>query len=335
VGLDLGLGTFSGQRPADGTQTVQDGYADIRALAVHAEHSGFDSVWLASHHGHPAEHISAPLVVLASVAAVTTRIRLGTAMVVAPLQAPVRFAEDCATLDQLSGGRLTVGLAAGWRAAEFAMFGVDLAERATCTTQLARFCRAAWDSGTAEVDGRTVLVRPRPAGRIPLAMGGSAPGALRRAGQLADLFIATGTPAIGIDALRRQVQAVDVAAGQAGRGAADVDLGFQANCWVSADGRLPEVVSAAMWNQIGASLAAHAGTADRPARDDHEVLRRAVTGTPDAVVEQLAPWVEALRARNPHLVVRLHYPGLDRGAAEEAIALFADGVAPALRELAG
>jgi alkanesulfonate monooxygenase SsuD/methylene tetrahydromethanopterin reductase-like flavin-dependent oxidoreductase (luciferase family) len=332
--LDLGLGTFSGQRPAGGQQGVGEIYEDISALAAGAEHCGFDTIWLASHHGHPAEHISSPLLVLAAIAARTRRLRLGTAMVVAPLQHPVRFAEDCATLDQLSGGRLTVGLAAGWQPDEFAMFGVDPRDRATRTTGLARFCRSAWDTGTAELDGRVVTVRPRPVGRIPLALGGSAPAALRRAGQLADLFIATGTPAIGLDALRTQLEVLDAAAVAAGRSPADLQLGFQTNCWVSRDGRLPDRVRAAMWQQIAASLAAHAGTPERSALDEVDVRRRAMIGSPDGVVEQLGPWVAALRGRHPHLVVRLHYPGLERERAQEAIELFAAEVAPQLRAMA-
>lgn len=214
------------------------------------------------------------------------------------------------------------------------MFGVPPAERAARTDALARFCRTAWDTGTAELDGRSVLVCPRPAGRIPIAMGGSAPGALRRAGRFADVFIATGTPAIGVEAVLEQVRAVDSAAVLAGRSPQDVHIGFQSNCWVSRDGRLPEPVRQAMWNQIGASLATHAGTAERPAFDADEVARRAIVGTPDQVVEQLEPWLNALAGRSPHLVLRLHYPGLERELSADAIELFAAEVAPRLREIA-
>lgn len=330
--MHVGLGTFSGQRPAERSQSVADIYADVVALARHAEGCGFDSVWIASHHGHPAEHVSAPLVLLAAVAAATTRIRLATGMVIAPLQHPIRFAEDCATLDQLSRGRLTVGLSVGWREQEFAMFGIAMAERAPRTDALIRFCRAAWDEGTAELDGRSVVVRPRPNGRIPIALGGSAPAALRRAGRQADLFVATGTPAIGIPAMLSQVNVVDTAATAAGR--PDIGVGFQTNCWVSRDGRLPADVEQGMWSQIGASLMTHGAASTRPTLDADEVARRSFTGTPEQVVEQLAPWLSALGGRESHLVVRLHYPGLRRELSAEAVELFATEVAPRLRELA-
>lgn len=335
MSLHVGLGTFSGQRPAERSQPVADIYADVVALAQHAEACGFDSVWIASHHGHPAEHVSAPLVLLAAVAATTTRIRLATGMVIAPLQHPIRFAEDCATLDQVSRGRLTVGMSVGWREQEFAMFGIAMAERAARTEALIRFCRAAWDEGTAELDGRSVVVRPRPSGRIPIALGGSAPPALRRAGRLADLFVATGTPAIGIPAMLSQVNVVDTAATAAGR--PDIGVGFQTNCWVSRDGRLPAEVEHGMWSQIGASLMTHgeaSGASERPMLDADEVARRSIIGTPEQVVEQLAPWLSALGGRESHLVVRLHYPGLRRELSAEAVELFGTEVAPRLRELA-
>lgn len=93
-------------------------------LAVHAEECGFDSFWVAQHHfGAQRAHCPSPLVVLAAIAQCTSRIRLGTAVVVGSLEDPIRLAEDAATVDALSGGRLELGLGAGADARTAERFG--------------------------------------------------------------------------------------------------------------------------------------------------------------------------------------------------------------------
>lgn len=105
-------------------------YRLAREQIVHAERLGFDTAWIAQHHfnrdegGQPS-----PFVFLANVAAVTSRIRLGTGIVTLPLDEPVRVAEDAAVLDALSGGRLELGLGSGGTASSFAAFDLDSAER--------------------------------------------------------------------------------------------------------------------------------------------------------------------------------------------------------------
>ena len=89
-------------------------YRETIELAVAAEELGFDSFWLAQHHRDPtAGLLSSPLVLLAAVAERTSTIRLGTAVIAAPLERPERLTEDAAVLDVLSGGRLQLGLGAG------------------------------------------------------------------------------------------------------------------------------------------------------------------------------------------------------------------------------
>lgn len=97
---------------------------DTVALAVHAENCGFDSFWVAQHHfGAQRAHCPSPLVLLAAIAQCTSRIRLGTAVVIGSLEDPIRLAEDAATVDALSGGRLELGLGAGADARTADRFG--------------------------------------------------------------------------------------------------------------------------------------------------------------------------------------------------------------------
>src|SRR5258705_1109950 len=107
-------------------------YRLATAQIIHAERLGFDSAWIAQHHFHEDEGgLPAPFVVLAQVAAQTSRIRLGTAIVTLPLELPNRVAADSAGLDLMCGGRLEVGLGGGRKLSSYATFGLNSAERTT------------------------------------------------------------------------------------------------------------------------------------------------------------------------------------------------------------
>ncbi|WP_062111640.1 putative FMN-dependent luciferase-like monooxygenase [Aureimonas sp. AU40] len=100
------------------------------AQVVEAERVGFDAAWVAQHHFNGDEGgLPSPFVFLASAAAATSRIRLGTGIVTLPMDEPIRVAEDAAVLDHLSGGRLELGLGAGGTPSSFAPFGLDSEQR--------------------------------------------------------------------------------------------------------------------------------------------------------------------------------------------------------------
>ncbi|MDQ1205718.1 LLM class flavin-dependent oxidoreductase [Microbacterium sp. SORGH_AS_0862] len=120
--------------PRIGFQTHVHGDAPARELLpglvdlfVAADELGFSSGWLAQHHaGSDSGRLPSPLIVLAAAATATRTIRLGTTVIVLPLEDPLRLAEDAAVLDELSAGRLELGLGTGgFSAAEFAAFGQD------------------------------------------------------------------------------------------------------------------------------------------------------------------------------------------------------------------
>jgi putative FMN-dependent luciferase-like monooxygenase len=120
-------------------------YRLATAQIIHAERFGFDSAWIAQHHFHEDEGgLPAPFVFLAQVAAQTSRIRLGTAIVTLPLELPIRVAEDSAVLDLMCGGRLEVGVGGGGNLSSYATFGQNSGERASLLVGHLQVLRDAW-----------------------------------------------------------------------------------------------------------------------------------------------------------------------------------------------
>lgn len=177
---------------------------DAPALAAAAEEAGFDSFWVSEHHGIPDGYLPAPLVLLAALAGATSRIRLGTGLLLAPLHHPLRIAEDAAVVDRLSGGRLVLGLGLGYAEHEYRAFGVPAAGRGDRLESLLGTLRQAWTGEPFSAPGlglHDVRVTPTPAGRIPVWLGGYAPRAVDRAGRLADgHLVGRGEPGVIDDA---------------------------------------------------------------------------------------------------------------------------------------
>ena len=156
-------------------------YGEFLELCQEAERLGLDSVWVTEHHGFDDDYLPAPLTLLAAAAARTSRIRLGTGVVVAPLHRAAGIAEQAAVVDLLSGGRLDLGLGAGYRPAEFELYGASPRTRYAENDARAREVRELWASGA---------VTPKPAqARLPIWMGYLGPKGARRAGLLGEYLL--------------------------------------------------------------------------------------------------------------------------------------------------
>ncbi len=223
-------------------------------LARFAEDLGFESLWTIEHVVIPAGYTSAypysddgrfgwpedldypdPLPWLATVAGATERIRLGTAIVILPQRNPVVLAKELATIDVMSGGRLSFGVGVGWLAEEFAAIGTPFDERAARTDEAIEVLRCLWSEDEASFAGRftnldRALMFPKPiqqvGGRpgVPILVGGHSKAAARRAGRLGDgFFPARATP----DDLGPLVDLVRASAVDAGRdpGAIEITAG--------------------------------------------------------------------------------------------------------------
>ncbi|GLZ42616.1 LLM class flavin-dependent oxidoreductase [Actinokineospora sp. NBRC 105648] len=151
--MRLGFLTHVQGRGDDPVQT----YRNAQELFVVADELGFDIGWVAQHHvplgggGLPS-----PWPFLAHAAARTTRIRLGTAITVLPLEDPVRLAEDISVVDTLSGGRVEVGVGSGGSEAEYAAFGRDIERKRELTTEGLAVLRAALSNQEVGASGFTI-----------------------------------------------------------------------------------------------------------------------------------------------------------------------------------
>lgn len=180
------------RNPAQWRRPWADLYAETLEFIRWSESVGFEGAWVPEHHGAEDGYVPAPLPVLAAVAARTSRIRLGSAIALAPLYHPVRFAEECAVLDILANGRLEMALAIGYRRREAHAYGVDFSTRGRRTDEFLEIVRRLWAGETFSYEGRhfslkNVSITPSPpGGHIPLYIGGFSDKAIERAAKYGD-----------------------------------------------------------------------------------------------------------------------------------------------------
>src|SRR6266545_1342013 len=144
MAVQIGIGLFTAQVPPGSNRTFTQEYREILDMVRLAETLGFDSAWVSEHHGSGDGYMPSLLPTLAAFATATERIRLGTGILLTPLHDPLRLAEDAATVDLISGGRLILGLGLAWREEEFRMFGVSFGDRVRRTVEAIQILRKAW-----------------------------------------------------------------------------------------------------------------------------------------------------------------------------------------------
>ena len=191
------------------------------SMAQAAETAGFESIWTVDHVVVPQGYKSAypyaqsgrmgdgsediqlpdPLIYMAYLASVTKSIRLATGILIVPQRNPVVTAKQLATLDQLSGGRIDLGIGVGWLEEEFQAIGAPFEKRGKRTDECIAAMQTLWKNDVAEfhgelVDFGPVYCRPQPVnGSIPIIVGGHSHAAARRAGRIGDgFFPARGVP---------------------------------------------------------------------------------------------------------------------------------------------
>jgi alkanesulfonate monooxygenase SsuD/methylene tetrahydromethanopterin reductase-like flavin-dependent oxidoreductase (luciferase family) len=317
--------------PIEGGHYYPEALEEVRR----GEELGFDSVWMEEHHSVVDHYWPSPLTVLAGFATRTSRVTLGTDILVAPFYHPVRLAEDIALLDVISRGRVVIGAAIGYKPDEFTLYSVELAKRGARFEEQLAILKGLWTHDTFTFNGAYYQVHgrlePKPATKPhpPIWIGGWGDLTLRRAATLADNWIPG--PTADLPRLlegkrkflehRREAGLAPITEWPVTRDVIIADRAEQAR-------ELAErhiMVSyrkeyAGGWKHpfIDASIATDL---DRVRKD------RFLIGSPEQVIRDLRPLVEQYGMT--HLICRLFFPGMPHQHIMRELELLAREVRPA------
>jgi probable F420-dependent oxidoreductase len=324
--MKIGLSPLQGQ--ASFEETLRE--------CEQAEKAGFDSIWLGEHHNNPVLY-PAPLIGLAAVASRTRSIRLGTGVLLLPLYHPMMVAEEGAMVDMISGGRLILGVGAGYAPEEFAAFGSSLKERGSRLEESAALLHRLWTEENVTHRGRhfhvinaTVAPRPVQRPRPPIWFGAWAEPAIRRAARLGDVWFVG--PSANLVEIAPCAQLYREACSETGNAEGDVAL-FR---YVFVASSSKEAISVAgdpfiqafermyfRWPHPVVKRPAGQLTIERLAED------RIIFGDPTTCREEISRFQRALGLK--YLVCRFSVPGSPRADCQRSLDLFTREVMPALR----
>ena len=342
--MRLGYGLLTAQHHPDDPRPVAALYREAIDYGVLSEEAGFDSIWTSEHHFVDDGYMSAMLPVLAAIAARTSRIRLGTGVLLAPMFDPLRLAEDAATVDLISGGRLILGVGLGWRDEEFEAFGIPQASRAGRLEGSVAVLRQAWGDGLVTGDGRyfsypspglNVTPKPVRGASSPIWIGGGAEPAVRRTGRIADGYLGSGASP---KALADRAGWVRDEAEAAGRDPASIEIAVHRTtfAWRGPDGwdRVADAARYMSWKYEDMGSGRGSLERRRPSPDGpptpETVRSRMIVGSPEEVADAVRAY-EGTLGETGSFVFRTHFPGLDPAVQHEAFDVLAEEVMPLLR----
>jgi probable F420-dependent oxidoreductase len=324
--MNIGLSPLQGQ--ASFEETLRE--------CERAEEAGFESIWLGEHHNNPILY-PAPLIGLAAVASRTRSIRLGTGVLLLPLYHPVMVAEEGAMVDMISGGRLILGLGAGYAPEEFAAFGYSLKERGSRLEEGASLLHRLWTEENVthrgrhyRVDNASVAPRPVQRPRPPIWFGAWVEPAIRRAARLGDAWFVG--PSANLDEIAPCARLYQEACSETGKGEGQVALfryvfvAESTNQAISSAGSPFIEAFESMyfrWPHPVVKRPAGRLTIERLAEE------RIILGDPRTCVEDIIRYRNKLDVK--HLVCRFSVPGIPREACQNSLDLFTREVMPALR----
>ncbi|CQR52812.1 MULTISPECIES: LLM class flavin-dependent oxidoreductase [Haloferax] len=333
--MKLGTGLFTCQRRPDDDRPMADLYDEMLTLGREIDDAGLDSAWVSEHHFMPDGYLSGTMPALGALAASTESVELGTCIALAPLYDPIRLAEDAATVDLISGGRTTLGLAIGSNPREFDAFGVPRDERVDRLADAVSLLRDAWSDGPITHESPFhegaigVDVTPKPAHDVPLMLGGAAKPAVRRAARTADAWCAPSS--LSLDGVRKRVEDV-----WSVREAEGLDGEF--TIYVLQHGFVGDSKTEA-WDAMRdgylylqrryAEIFSGDEVAELSDERRAELKAQAIFGTPDDVVAELDRYRDAL-GDDIHFIFRTYHPGIGTDRMVECVRRLGDEVRPRL-----
>ncbi|MGE5290001.1 MAG: LLM class flavin-dependent oxidoreductase [Micromonosporaceae bacterium] len=268
-------------------QFFSDGEFDpmaFRAYFARVEELGFDSAWAQEQVLGAAPQLG-PIETMTYAAACTQRLRLGCVVFVSTLHSPVHLAKSLATLDQLSRGRIEIGVGTGGKGRQFAAFGVDPERYVARFTEGLALMKMLWADSRVTFDGefwhlQDAAMEPKPFQKPfpPIWFGGAGPAALRRAVRLGDGFFGAGSAPTAKFA--SQVQIVREALAESGRPVRDFPIAKRVYIAVDEDaGRARKRINTALERLYG--------------RRSADIEAAAIAGTPTGCVGELHKVAEA------------------------------------------
>ena len=288
--------------------------------AIRGEELGFDSVWLEEHHGVQNHYWPSPMIALAGYATRTSRIRLGTDILVLPFYHPVRVAEDAAVLDVMSQGRFIFGAAIGYRPQEFRLFEVSMEDRGARYVEQLKIIRLLWTQDQVDFEGKFyrlagARIEPKPLSQPhpPIWLGGWGDLSLKRAAELGDIWIPGPTASLEklLSAQGRYLACLEAAGKQA---PGERPLTREV---IIADSNAQALELAEKYLLInyrdeygGGWQHPLIGSQDAAPVDQLEALARDrfIIGDPERCIQAIQRFVDAFGM--DHLICRLYFPGM-------------------------
>lgn len=334
--------------PPGSSMTHLDTFRELPALLPLAETLGYDSFQTTEHHLQSNGWAPSPLVVLAQAAGLTRRMRLVTNILILPLYDPLRLVEDIATLDNLSDGRLTLGVSPGYVSEEFAAYGVPHGERFGRSEEILDILQAAWAASAAgdafAHDGRyytipAVSVMPRLVQpTIPVWYGVSGPKLLARAARRR--CPVTGSPRHTNAELKAHYERFDAVGAEHGFSTTERPI-IRELFVADSDSAAEDLAGPAIAHLFGL-YGRKSGEGERELRNDRgEVVRseaevdfrsfasRYIVGSPARVRDAIAEMIDELAPSE--IICRMQLPGIPSDRFEHSLRLFAEQVMPRFR----
>jgi alkanesulfonate monooxygenase SsuD/methylene tetrahydromethanopterin reductase-like flavin-dependent oxidoreductase (luciferase family) len=310
-------------------------YRDMLECLPQAEELGYESVFVASHHVQPDGWCPSPLLALAAAAARTERMRLGTGALLVPFYAPFKLAEDVAVLDNLSSGRVVLGVAPGYVSEEFDAHGVSRDDRVARMEETLDVLQAAWTEAGSALSPRPVQ-EPHP----PIWYAVSSRGSLRRAARRGCVLLPS--PRHELAELIEHRRLYDEACAAAGYVPPERPVIREVFVAESRE-RAEELAAPGIEYLFRELYGAKSAQGERPLRTDagelitdkrqvdFESLKdRFVIGDPEFAVRQIRRYRDELGATE--FICWMHVPGVSGEDAMRSVELFAAEVTPAFRE---
>lgn len=317
--------------------TVDEPYRDMLDCLPRAEELGYESVFVASHHVQPDGWCPSPLLALSAAAGRIERMRLGTGALLVPLYAPFKLAEDVAVLDNLSGGRVVLGVAPGYVSEEFEAHGIPRDERVARMESTIDLLQAAWTD-----DGYGLSPRPLQQPHPPIWYAVSARPSLRRAAERRCVLLPS--PRHELAELAEHFRVYDEACAAAGYVPPERPV-IREVFVAETQQRAEEIAAPGIEYLFRELYGAKSAQGERPLRTDSGELitdqrqvdfdalkNRFVIGDPEFAVRQIERYRDELGATE--LICWMHVPGVRGEDALRSVELFAREVMPAFTESA-